>query len=56
MHLRLPAGKTGDISEVMFPLLNSFRFTVEHLASQEKIREIIVSAKIMPRIEDQEMK
>ena len=53
---RLPAGKPGDITEILPPLLSTFRFTVDHLASHDEIAKVIAQAGIPPRAEDQEQR
>ncbi len=54
MIARLPDGKSGDITQILPPLLKTFRFTVEHLDSEDEITKLITQAGIPPKPEEQE--
>ena len=54
MLAHLPEGKPGDITHILPPLLKTFRFTAEHLDSEDEITELIARAGIPPKPEDQE--
>ena len=53
MLAHLPDGKPGDITQILPPLLKTFRFTAEHLNSEDEISELIARAGVPPRPEDQ---
>ena len=56
MYFSLPSGREGSIRDVLLPVLATFRFTVEHLDANDKIKESIMKAGIKPRIEEHEIK
>lgn len=55
MLAHLPGGQSADITQILPPLFKTFRFTAEHLDSDDDISELIARAGILPRLEDREM-
>ena len=50
----LPNGATGDVRDVLVPLIKTFRFTVDAIGSKEEVRRLIAGAGITPLRQDQE--